>query len=66
MLSVNHTLTAPKKGDFLVDNKFTLEVGGTTKKRGQIKSISNAWVVKDGIEIGTKGVLSIWALGLTY
>ncbi len=33
MLSVNHTLTAPKKGDFLVDNKFTLEVGGSTKKR---------------------------------
>jgi predicted AAA+ superfamily ATPase len=66
MLSVNHTLTAPKKGDFLVDNKFTLEVGGTTKKKGQINSISNAWVVKDGIEIGTKGVLPIWGLGLIY
>jgi predicted AAA+ superfamily ATPase len=66
MLSVNHTLTAPKKGDVLVDNKFTLEVGGSTKKRGQIKSISTAWVVKDGVEIGTKGVLHIWGLELIY
>jgi predicted AAA+ superfamily ATPase len=66
MLSVNHKINAPLQGDFLIDNKFTFEVGGKTKKKVQIENINNAWVVKDGIEIASTNVLPIWTIGLLY
>jgi hypothetical protein len=66
MLSASHTLTAPKKGDFLVDDKYTLEVGGSSKDGRQIRLLDNAWLVKDGLEYGSKGVLPLWAMGIVY
>jgi len=30
-LSQNHTVTYPKKGDFLVDDKYLFEIGGKDK-----------------------------------
>jgi hypothetical protein len=66
MLSVNHKINAPLQGDFLIDNKFTFEVGGKTKKKVQIENIKNAWVVKDGLEIASTNVLPIWTIGLLY
>jgi len=35
MLSVDHKLNSPQYGDFVVDDKFTFEVGGKTKKKRQ-------------------------------
>ncbi|MFM7645556.1 MAG: hypothetical protein ACKO41_02470 [Sphingomonadales bacterium] len=66
MVSPKHKLEAPKKGDFFVDGQYTLEIGGSTKKKKQIKFAPNSWVVKDGIEIGTKEILPLWALGFLY
>jgi predicted AAA+ superfamily ATPase len=66
MLSVHHKIHAPKEGDFLVDNKFTFEVGGRAKSKRQINDLKNAWVVKDGIEVGSNGVLPMWMIGLLY
>lgn len=66
MLRVSHQVTAPVKGDFLVDNIYTLEVGGAAKKRSQIQDLPNAWIVKDGIDAGTKGTLPLWAMGMIY
>ncbi len=56
----------PKQGDFVVNNKFTFEVGGKTKDRKQITSIKNAWLVKDDIETPVAGVLPLWMFGLLY
>ncbi|HBB58122.1 MAG TPA: AAA family ATPase, partial [Chitinophagaceae bacterium] len=66
MLNPKHQLEAPKKGDFLVDSQYTFEIGGSAKKKQQIKSTPNSWIVKDGIETGAKEILPLWAFGFLY
>lgn len=66
MVSPKHQLEAPKKGDFFVDGQYTMEIGGSTKKKQQIKFAPNSWVVKDGIETGANEILPLWAFGLLY
>ncbi len=61
-LSKNHDITAPKQGDFLIDNQYLLEIGGRGKGRNQIKNISNAFVVADNILHGTKDKIPLWIL----
>jgi len=43
-LNLNHELSIPKKGDFLVDEKYLFEVGGKNKSFKQIKDIPNSFV----------------------
>lgn len=56
----------PKQGDFLVDGKFTFEVGGRGKGLKQITGIKNAWVVKDDLEHPVSRELPLWMFGLLY
>ena len=51
MLEVSHKVAIPKKGDFLVDEKYTFEVAGKSKGFKQIKDLPNSFVVADDIEI---------------
>ena len=66
MLSQKHTLLYPKKGDFLVDEKYTFEVAGKNKGFEQIKDLPNAFVVADDIEIGFKNKIPLWLFGFLY
>lgn len=66
MVSTKHQLEAPKKGDFFVDGQYTFEIGDSAKKKQQIKSTPNSWIVKDGIETGTKEILPLWTFGFLY
>jgi len=54
------------KGDFLVNNKFTFEIGGKSKNKSQIKDVKNAYLVKDNIETGVGNVIPLWLFGLMY
>ncbi|MEA1898175.1 MAG: AAA family ATPase [Bacteroidota bacterium] len=65
-LSVNHTMTYPGSGDFLLDGKYTLEVGGKNKSLSQIRGINDAYLVKDDIEFGAEGIIPLWMFGLLY
>lgn len=65
-LSVNHTVTYPDSGDFFLDGKHTLEVGGKGKTFKQIAGIDDAYLVKDDIEFGSKGEIPLWMFGLLY
>ena len=66
MLSQKYTLLYPKRGDFLVDEKYTFEVGGKNKGFEQIKDLSNAFVVADDIEIGFNNKIPLWLFGFLY
>jgi len=68
MNAVSHTnkITYPKKGDFLVDDKYLFEVGGRNKSFSQIKDIENSFVVFDDVEIGHNNKISLWLFGLLY
>ncbi len=66
MLKVHHTLALPKKGDFLVDEKYIFEVGGRNKGFKQIKDMPNSFVVADDIEIGSGNKIPLWLFGFLY
>jgi predicted AAA+ superfamily ATPase len=55
-----------EKGDFLVNEKYTFEVGGKNKKQVQIQEVSDAFIVKDDIEIGVGNVIPLYLFGLLY
>lgn len=61
-----HKVHMPKQGDFLVNNKYTFEVGGRGKGNKQISGIKNSWVVKDDLENPVSGVIPLWMFGLLY
>ena len=61
-----HAVTYPKKGDFLVDDKYLFEVGGRGKGFSQIKDIPNSFVVNDGVEVGIGGKIPLWIFGFMY
>lgn len=52
--------------DFLVDKRYTFEVGGKNKTKKQITGISDAYLAKDGIEIGFGNVIPVWLFGFMY
>ena len=66
LLSVNHTISVPKNGDFFIDNKYLFEIGGKNKGYGQIKDIDNSFVVADDIEIGFGNKIPLWLFGFLY
>ncbi len=65
-LSVNHNVTYPDSGDFFLDGKHTLEVGGKGKTLKQIAGVESAYLVKDDIEFGSKREIPLWMFGLLY
>ncbi|MCF0191079.1 MAG: hypothetical protein HUJ96_07440 [Marinilabiliaceae bacterium] len=46
-----HNVSLPKDGDFIVDGKYTFEVGGRNKKFSQIADLKNSYLAVD-IEMG--------------
>lgn len=66
MLKVKYDLTIPKKGDFLVEDKYLFEIGGKNKNFKQIKNIPNSFVVSDDIEIGSGNKIPLWLFGFLY
>lgn len=65
-LSAKHTLNTSKQGDFLVNNKWTFEVGGAKKTFDQIKDLQDSFVAADEIETGFGNKIPLWLFGFTY
>ncbi len=61
-----HQVTMPVAGDFLVDNRYTFEIGGSNKTNRQIRGIENSFVVQDNIETGFGNVIPLWLFGFLY
>ena len=66
MLSLRYTLLYPKKGDFLINEKFIFEIGGKNKSFEQIKNLDNSYVVADDIEVGFRNKIPLWLFGFLY
>ena len=65
-VSYKHTVEYPTKGDFLVDNKYTFEIGGKSKNNRQIYSLENAFIAADDIEYGFENKIPLWLFGFLY
>ncbi len=66
MLSLKHKLLYPKQGDFLVDEKYTFEIGGKDKSFKQIKDMCDSFVAADNIEVGFGKKVPLWLFGFLY
>ncbi len=55
-----------EKGDFLVNDTYTFEVGGRSKSISQVTGISKGYVVADDIEFGFGNKLPLWLFGFLY
>ncbi|MEX2483351.1 MAG: AAA family ATPase [Brumimicrobium sp.] len=52
--------------DFLVEGKYTFEVGGKNKGKKQLKNIKNSFVAADNIEYGNDTTIPLWLFGFLY
>ena len=64
--AAGHDVTYPVRGDFCVDGKLLLEVGGPGKGFNQIKDIPNSYVVLDDVEVGVGNKIPLWLFGFLY
>lgn len=62
LFKVNFT----SKGDFIIDDTYTFEIGVISKTARQIDGVENAWVVKDDIEWPINKNIPLWMFGLLY
>jgi len=65
-LSAKYQINISSVGDFLVDNRYIVEVGGKNKSYMQIKDIDNSYIAADGIEIGSGNRVPLWLFGFLY
>src|SRR5690606_4503701 len=65
-LGYAHDVNYAEKGDFMVDGKFTFEVGGREKTAKQIQDVSHAYVASDDIEYGFGNKIPLWLFGFLY
>ena len=64
--SMKHHVTVPLKGDFMIDDSYTFEVGGSNKTFKQIKDLPNSFIAKDDIETGFGNTIPLWLFGMMY
>ncbi|MBQ4376999.1 MAG: hypothetical protein II793_04835 [Bacteroidales bacterium] len=56
----------PAIGDFMVDNKYTFEVGGRSKTFEQIKDLPDSYLAIDSIECGHHNRIPLYMFGMLY
>ncbi len=66
MLAPAHKIYEPPTGDFLIDEKYVLEVGGKTKTFKQVANLSDSFVVADDEETGIGNRIPMWLFGFLY
>ena len=65
-LKAFHKINSSRKSDFLIDDKYTFEVGGKNKNSKQITGIEDAWVAADNIEYAQQNKVPLWLFGFLY
>ena len=65
-LRVDHRVAYPPKGDLIVDDRWTIEIGGKKKGFRQIDGIENSYVAADGIVAGSGNKIPLWMFGFLY
>ena len=61
-----HVVTYTGVGDFVVDGKWTFEVGGRKKSFAQIADLPDSYVVNDDVSVGRGNKIPLWLFGFLY
>ena len=65
-LRVANEVKYPAHGDFLVNEKYLFEVGGSRKTFDQIADVPDSFLVVDDTEVGHGNRIPLWMFGLLY
>jgi hypothetical protein len=65
-LANKHKIELAKRGDFIIDNKYTFEIGGKNKRYHQIAGIEQSYLAADDIETGFGNKIPLWLFGFLY
>ena len=65
-LRVANEVKYPKKGDFLVNDKYLFEVGGSGKTFDQIADVPDSFLAVDDTEVGHGNRIPLWMFGVLY
>ena len=65
-LRVANEVKYPKKGDFLVNDKYLFEVGGSGKTFDQIADVPDSFLATDDTEVGHGNRIPLWMFGMLY
>jgi uncharacterized protein len=65
-ISLKHQLALAQKGDFIIDNKYTFEVGGANKNFQQIAGLKDSYLALDEMPLGIKNKIPLWLFGFMY
>jgi hypothetical protein len=61
-----HKVTASQHADFLVNEKYTFEIGGKNKTRKQLKAVFDGYIAADNLEVGSGKTIPLWLFGFLY
>ncbi len=64
--NAGYRLSLPLMGDFLVNEKYTFEIGGRGKSSSQLQGVKNSYVAADDIEAGALHKIPLWLFGFLY
>lgn len=64
-LAVNHKISLPTQGDFMVDDKYVFEIGGKKKNNKQIRGTPYSFVVVDEQDYSIAKI-PLWVIGMGY
>ena len=65
-LKEEHRIETTTKGDFIINNKYTFEIGGNNKSFKQIKDINDSYLVIDTDSTENPKKIPLWLFGFLY
>lgn len=65
-LRYRNTVNVSEQSDFLVDGRFTFEIGGKDKGKRQIADLPDSYIAADNIEYGFDNKIPLWMFGFLY
>ncbi|MFO7723394.1 MAG: AAA family ATPase [Bacteroidales bacterium] len=61
-----HKVEKASRGDFIVDDRFTFEIGGKNKTYHQIAGVRESYIASDDNEYGFENKIPLWLFGFLY
>jgi predicted AAA+ superfamily ATPase len=65
-MTIDENIEVASRGDFVVNGRYIVEIGGKNKSFQQIKDIENSFVVADDTEVGFGNKVPLWLFGFLY
>lgn len=65
-VGIKNEVKLAEKGDFIINETYTFEVGGATKSFQQIAGIENSFLALDEMPMGINNKIPLWMFGFSY